>query len=179
MSARWPSHVALATSVALFGWSVWSWASAPRFAQWSAVMQVHHDLTEARVAVTEIAWGIATCAERSGELPASSGVVPPELSKVRGKRYQSRAADWNDAAFACAGFHMLRPQHFAYQWQRGDGAAERGAVDAKADLDGDGAVDHEVRLHVRCERDQRGLRCKVDRMPTVPFAPTLGPYWWD
>lgn len=178
MMARWLSHVALTASVALVGWSGWSSARAPRFARWSAVMQEHENLTEARVAVTEIAWGIASCAERSGELPASSGVVPPELRMARGVRYQSRVTDWNDAAFACAGFHMLRPQHFLYQWQRDDGA-ERGTVDAKADLDGDGAVDHEVRLRVRCERDERGLRCKVDRMPTVPFAPTLGPEWWD
>jgi hypothetical protein len=179
MKARWPSGVAMAASVALAGWSGWSWVRAPRFERWSAVMQEHDNLTEARVAVTEIAWGIASCGERSGELPDSSGVVPPELSSVRGKRYQSRATDWNDTAFACAGFHMLRPQHFVYQWRRDDGGAEQGAVDAKADLDGDGAVDHELRLRVRCERDERGLRCKVDRMPTVPLAPTLGPAWWD
>jgi hypothetical protein len=133
---------------------------------------------EAKVAATEIAWGIAQCAERSGALPATSAKVPPAIGPVAGRLYQSRLSDWSDPAFACAGFHMRRPQLFQYQWVRGDGD-DGGVVQADADFDGDGVVEHTVRLRVRCERDGGPLRCRPDPMPTEPFAPAFAPVWWE
>jgi len=122
--------------------------------------------------VTEIAWGIALCAERSGALPASTAKVPASLAAVAAQMYQSRLTDWDDPAFMCGGFHMRRPQYFQYQWVRAaDG--EEGIVQADADLDGDGLVDHTVRLAVRCEHQAGALRCRPDPMPTAPPGRTF------
>jgi len=124
-------------------------------------------LVEAKVAVTELAWGIALCAERTGQLPASAAKVPDDLGRVRGQMYQSRLSDWGDEAYVCADFHLARPQRFQYQWQLDDGGMQ-GSVVAEADYNGDGGVDHSVRLMVRCKKQEARLRCRPDPMPTAP-----------
>jgi hypothetical protein len=145
--------------------------------QWSDIERSHAKTTEALVAVTEMAWGVAQCAERSGEVPPTSSPVPASVGRIAGQMYQSRFSDWSDPAFTCAGFHMRRPQRFQYRWTRADDGLG-GVASAEADFDGDATIDHRVRLHVRCARTEPGLRCSVDPMPTPPFVPAPGPSWW-
>ena len=110
---------------------------------------------EARVAVTELAKGIAKCGADQGELPETSAKVPVELEAVRGHKYKSAPDDWSDEAFRCAQFRMIEPQYFQYQWVLKD--AEQGTVVAVADLDGDGVVDIGIDLQVDCSGDS----CRV------------------
>jgi hypothetical protein len=124
-------------------------------------------LVEARVAAAELAWGTALCAERKGRLPPSSTQVPAEVAHVRGKLYQSRLADWNDDVFRCADFHLSRPQRFQYQWLLAASGNE-GEVVARADYDGDGAIDHEIRLPVSCTTQDNRARCRPRSLATAP-----------
>jgi hypothetical protein len=132
----------------------------------SPAMIAYAKSTEATVAVTELAWGVALCAERAGALPAGTTKVPVDLAKVRGMAYQSAPEDWATPAFECAGFHMLRPQRFRYEWTKL--SETEGRVGADADFDGDDVVDHAVELHVRCTRTDDRFRCRPDRMTTEP-----------
>jgi hypothetical protein len=124
-------------------------------------------LVEARVAASELAWGTALCAERRGRLPPSSAKVPAEVERVRGRMYQSRLTDWNDDVFVCADFHLARPQRFQYQWLLAQSGAE-GEVVAGADYDGDGAIDHEVRVPVSCTIQGERMRCRPRSLATAP-----------
>jgi len=121
---------------------------------------------EAKVAVTELAWGLAVCAERTGELPPSSSAVPPAIKAIRGRQYQSAFTDWNDVAFRCADFHLARPQLFQYRWDLKEQGKE-GEVVACADYNGDNVIDHEVRLPVRCAAVDGRPRCRPDAMPLL------------
>lgn len=183
MSAKKKSilaFTALALSLAVLGLSGRAWLGVRRMTPWSWVALQRAKVVEAKVTVAEIAWGIALCAERSKALAPTSAKVPSAIGAVAGMIYQSQLSDWNDPAFRCAGFHMHSPQRFQYQWVRGAGASEEeGGVQADADFDGDGVVDHTVRLAVRCEREEGALRCQPDPMPTEPFAPLLTPQWWE
>jgi hypothetical protein len=156
----------LAVAAASLAFSIVTWKRAhPPAAQLDAA-KTYVRATEAEVALTELAWGIASCAENGGALPASTPRVPSDLGAVTEQSYQSADADWSDAAFRCAGFHMIRPQRFRYQWQRID--EHEGAAVADADLDGDGQPDHVLRLHVHCATRDAKLRCRPDSMPTEP-----------
>jgi hypothetical protein len=169
---------ALALSLLVLVLSGRAWLSVRRATPWSWVALQRAKIVEAKVAVTEIAWGAAQCAERSGSVVPTSGKVPASLGAINGQMYQSRLSDWDDEVFKCSGFHLHRPQRFQYQWVRGSGD-EGGRVQADADFDGDGVVDHTVRLAVRCARDGAVLRCRPDPMPTEPFAPLLTEEWWE
>ena len=124
-------------------------------------------LVEARVAAAELAWGTSLCAERRGRLPPSSTKVPADVDRVRGKMYQSQLADWNDDVFLCADFHLARPQRFQYQWLLA-ASGHDGEVVAGADYDGDGAIDHEVRVPVNCTNLDDRARCRPRSVATAP-----------
>lgn len=177
MKARWlAASAALLASATALGLVLRALHTHPSDGLALKVERENAETTEALVGVTEIAWGVAMCAERSGVVPPSTAPVPAEMRAVAGVMYQSRRSEWSDPAFACLGFHLRRPQRFQYHWARADDRLS-GAVVADADFDGDGTVDHEVRLQVRCARVDAGVRCDVDPMPTEAFAPATGPRW--
>lgn len=124
-------------------------------------------LVEARVSVTELAWGISICAERAGKLPPSTSTVPRDIERVQGQMYQTALAEWNEEAFKCADFHLARPQFFQYTW-RSNPDQRSGLVLAEADYDGDKIIDHKVQLQVRCVTEGESLRCRPDTMVTAP-----------
>lgn len=97
--------------------------------------------------------GLVGCGEKAGSLPPSSAPVPATLDMVSGRKYQSVANDWADAAYACAGFSLRDPQYFQYQWQRTSDA--EGVMRAVADLDADGQPDQAFETRVSCS----GGRC--------------------
>jgi hypothetical protein len=80
------------------------------------------------------------------ELPPSSPAVP--ASAPKGMKYMSAPSDWASPAFTCARFSMSTPQYFQYQWEKV--SATNGVVRARADLDGDGVVDVNLEVEVRC-----------------------------
>jgi type IV pilus assembly protein PilA len=72
--------------------------------------------------------------------PSASARVPADPSMVRGRKYQSTAAEWQadlaaDAGFACLKFEMSSPQYFQYEYE----ATPTGfTARAFGDLNGDG-----------------------------------------
>ena len=80
-------------------------------------------------------------AEHVRKLCASaSAPVPADPLAVRGKKYQSAAADWqrdaaNDAGFACLRFEMTSPQYFQYEYESTPTSL---VARAHGDLNGDG-----------------------------------------
>lgn len=161
------SALALVAAAGALALSVWT-SRRSHEGQTTCIVAVdQYNVTEAQVAVTEIAWAIAMCAERESKVPPATQQVPPSVNAVAGTIYQSRVEDWNDEAFRCADFHMVRPQRFQYQWVP---SGNEGAVVAVADFDGDRKIDREVRLQVRCKDTEKGLHCRPDRMPTEPGA---------
>jgi hypothetical protein len=116
---------------------------------------VQAKMAEGRAAVAELARGIARCGAEQDELPETSSKVPSDLELVRGKKYQSAPADWDDDAFRCAEFRMTGPQYFQYQWVLKD--AQAGSVVAVADFDGDGVPEVWLDLVVDCSGDS----CRV------------------
>jgi hypothetical protein len=103
--------------------------------------------TEGRTAIAALASGIAQCTT-GATLPPTSRAVPPSLESVRGMKYQSVPAEWQEQAYACARFRLADPQYFQYQWVRI--APTVGAVRALADLDGDGVPDVSLEQKVSC-----------------------------
>lgn len=91
--------------------------------------------------------GMVACGEKDG-LPPSSQPVPASLASVSGKKYQSAANEWSDAAFVCGGLSMSEPQYFQYQWVQA-GPSE-GSMVAQADLNGDGSPDERVEIRISC-----------------------------
>jgi hypothetical protein len=92
--------------------------------------------------------GLVRCSAQTGRLPGSTLLVPPDLSSVSGKKYQSSAADWAEPAHACAKFSMTTPQYFQYSWELR--SPTEGVLHARADLDGNGEADEGVDLPVTC-----------------------------
>jgi type IV pilus assembly protein PilA len=78
--------------------------------------------------------------------------VPALPASIRGQKYQSTAADWNNAADSAAGigwpclrFSMNDPQYFQYGYVRNaaadaTGAAGQFTATAQGDLNGDGVL---------------------------------------
>lgn len=108
----------------------------------------HVKQAEARAAL--VAWGdaLVRCGDRDGALPPSSAAVPPSLSQVAGRKFQSAPKDWSEAAHICGGFRLSAPQYFQYSWELR--APTDGMLHARADLDGDGVVDSALDLAVTC-----------------------------
>jgi Tfp pilus assembly major pilin PilA len=102
---------------------------------------------EATAVLTSWSKGMVACGEKDG-LPPTSTQVPASLAAISGKKYQSAAAEWSDAAFVCSGLSMSDPQYFQYQWVQASPAD--GSMVAQADLDGDGAVDQRVEVRISC-----------------------------
>jgi hypothetical protein len=71
--------------------------------------------------------------------PPSVRSVPASLDDVKGKRYQSAAADWATTPWHELQFSMPQPQYYAYSYaSEGAGATAKATAMATGDLDGDG-----------------------------------------
>lgn len=117
---------------------------------------------EALKALPVFAAAVAKCADAHGGLPRTSTPVPASLADVSGKKYQSAANEWSlDPTLSCSGFSMSGAQYFQYQWVLETPTS--GAVQATADLDGDGAIESQFRL---------GVGCVQNRCAAVAAAPT-------
>jgi type IV pilus assembly protein PilA len=77
---------------------------------------------------------------------SSSGTVPTSLAMVSGRKYQSAASDWSDAAgnagFACLQFTIDEPQYYMYSYNSpGTGSSgDTFVASAWGDLNGDGVA---------------------------------------
>jgi type II secretory pathway pseudopilin PulG len=73
--------------------------------------------------------------------PSSTRSVPPSLDDVRGKRYQSAAADWAMTPWHELQFSIPQPQYYAYSYaSEGAGTTAKATARAQGDLDGDGTT---------------------------------------
>ena len=71
--------------------------------------------------------------------PSSSRSVPPSIEDVRGKKYQSAAADWAMTPWHELQFSIPQPQYYAYSYaSEGAGTTAKATAIAQGDLDGDG-----------------------------------------
>lgn len=71
--------------------------------------------------------------------PSSTKSVPPTLEDVRGKMYQSAAADWAVTPWHELQFSIPQPQYYAYSYaSEGAGATAKATATARGDLDADG-----------------------------------------
>jgi len=66
---------------------------------------------------------------------ASDNSVPAAVTTVKGKKYQSAAADWNKGPWPCLKFSINEPQYYMYTYTSTDTSAGFTAV-ANGDLDG-------------------------------------------
>lgn len=112
--------------------------------------------TEARSAVARIAKDATTAYQRpraSGSVLAAGAsaafsnqmcddATPTPAAVPAGAKYQSTAAEWNHAGWACLRFSMTDPQQYQYDYQvsatTGDGATFNAI--ARGDLDGDSTL---------------------------------------
>jgi Tfp pilus assembly protein PilE len=73
--------------------------------------------------------------------PPSTQSVPPRLEDVRGKKYQSAAADWAASPWHELQFSIPQPQYYAYSYEsEGAGSTAKARAVARGDLNGDGTV---------------------------------------
>jgi hypothetical protein len=73
--------------------------------------------------------------------PSSTRSVPPSLEDVKGKKYQSAAADWAVTPWRELQFSIPQPQYYAYSYaSEGAGATAKATAVARGDLDGDGVT---------------------------------------
>jgi type II secretory pathway pseudopilin PulG len=71
--------------------------------------------------------------------PSSRVPVPEDALSVRGRRYQSNAADWAASPWKELKFSIVQPQCYQYSFTAtGAGTTARSLVAAEGDLDGDG-----------------------------------------
>jgi type IV pilus assembly protein PilA len=121
--------------------------------------------TEARAALGRIAKDAATAYEREGMAGtvlgtrtsaamsrrlcgSASASVPATSSPIRGRKYQSKPAEWNaDAAgnsgFACIKFSIAQPQYYMYSYSisgSGSNPGDSFTAGAQGDLDGNGVL---------------------------------------
>ncbi len=97
--------------------------------------------SEVKNVLGEIAKDAAMRFERDHRVcPSASRPVPTDTSLIRGRKYQSRAAEWEvdrpgDAGFACLEFSLLAPQYYQYRYEA---TATSFLAGGRGDLDGDG-----------------------------------------
>jgi type II secretory pathway pseudopilin PulG len=71
--------------------------------------------------------------------PGSRVAVPEDALSVRGRRYQSKLADWTTSPWRELRFSVVQPQCYQYSFEAGGaGASAKALVTAQGDLDGDG-----------------------------------------
>ena len=89
---------------------------------------------------TQPAGGSQAAVHAMRHFPAPSrGSVPPDPEDVRGKRYQSRRADWSPSPWRELNFSIPQPQCYRYSFESsGTGKASTAAAVAEGDLDGSG-----------------------------------------
>lgn len=114
---------------------------------------------EARLELVRFADGIAKCSAQQA-LPETGARVPTRLADVSAKTYTSRPEEWNDQAFVCAGFKIVRPQYLQYRWYRE--AERKGRVEARADSNGDGVPETWFEVPVSCEAREH---CETTNYP--------------
>ncbi|HEX6766811.1 MAG TPA: hypothetical protein VF103_15055 [Polyangiaceae bacterium] len=125
-----------------------------------AIYGVRKYLTNAKMGegqahVVALAKGIVNCAAENDPatnkprgLPETSLGVPGTLAEIKGLKYQSAPAEWNDPAYVCSGFRMLGPQYFQYRWVKRSETS--GSAIAVGDLDGNGTPDGAFEQPVTC-----------------------------
>jgi len=102
-------------------------------------------VAEGRVEVNELARGVAAC---GAPLPPSTEPVPASIASIGRDGYRAPAGAWGAPAFTCARFAPTGALHFQFRWERETDATGRAV--GVADLDGDGAPDREITVHVGC-----------------------------
>lgn len=118
---------------------------------------------EGKSEVARLARSVAMCAESgaatgtpgAASLPSSAPAVPPSLRDVSGRKYLSSPSEWSAPAYSCGAFSLSMPQYFQYEWTLV--SPTTGKAVARADLNGDGAVDQEFSVVVTCS----GASCTV------------------
>lgn len=110
---------------------------------------------EAMNAVGQIGKDLSRAYEDTGVLCPSSRAVPGDDAFIRGKKYQSRLAEWQgDPGWACAKFEMSSPQSYQYWFEtKGNDVT----IVAEGDLNGDGVIS-KFELHGHAEPDHAGGR---------------------
>ena len=116
----------------------------------------HGKTAEAKESVTRLAQGAADYYNRSDGTqpqgatpnavramrhfpPTARTAVPEDPLSVRGRRYQSNAADWAVTPWRELGFSIVQPQCYQYSFEsQGAGSTAKATVMAAGDLDGDG-----------------------------------------
>jgi len=88
--------------------------------------------------MTGTVMAFTTTATLSNKLCPSTTVVPANISKVRGQKYQSGPNEWTGPGWDCIHFSMNDPQYYIYSYTL-TGAADSGSFtcNAAGDLDGD------------------------------------------
>lgn len=104
---------------------------------------------EARRELLVFAAKMAKCGVASG-LPETSGRVPAKLADVSAKVYSSKPEDWDDPSFECADYRLKEPQRMQYRWYKHGESV--GTVEARGDLDGNGAPDTWYEIRVTCSK---------------------------
>lgn len=74
---------------------------------------------------------------------SASATVPPSITSVAGRKYQSSASEWNvdqpgGSGFACLMFTMDAPQYYQYAYVSTAGSSGSFVATANGNLDGDG-----------------------------------------
>lgn len=136
--------VAFACFIALILGSAYMFASGRERAGRSA---------EARVTIGDIAKKLQATYARQQTLCPSTRPVPADFESVRGKRYSSTDADWNDPGWACIGFERLAPQRYQY---RVETTGELVTITATGDLDGDD-LRSRYAIHGHVDPEQKAL----------------------
>jgi hypothetical protein len=88
---------------------------------------------------TQPVGAVPDAAHAMRHFPASSTqTVPPSVDDVRGKKYQSAAADWAGPPWHDLGFSIPQPQFYSYSFSaEGSGLTAKATITARGDLDGD------------------------------------------
>jgi len=113
--------------------------------------------TEARNTLGQIVKDASTAYSRDGMNPSilplgsttgvvnilcvSSSPIPSSVTMVKGQKYLSKPAEWDDSGWRCLRFSMQDPQYFQYQYTSTgtrDSAGDQFIASARGDLDGDG-----------------------------------------
>jgi hypothetical protein len=113
------------------------------------------EIAEAHTLIDTLQKGLVNCA-KDGGLPVTTSPVPGKIALVaQGKAYATGPHEWDDPAFACAGFSNHVPQHFQIQWERI--RPDHGRVRAQTDTDGDGHPDMIIIGEIHCDPENLKL----------------------